>query len=118
MNVLKIAATSEPSAAAGAVANTLREEGMAEIQAIGPKAVNQAVKCIAIARGYMASSGVDLYFVPSFVEVAVSDETRTGIRFTVRSRTPVPVLRPRRRTNGPRPPAEPRSPTTEEWNDI
>lgn len=118
MNVLKIAATSEPTAAAGAVANTLREEGTAELQAIGPKAVNQAVKCIAIARGYMASSGVDLYFVPSFVDVAVSDETRTGIRFTVRSRTPVPMLRPRRRADIPLSPAEPRPPTAEEWNDI
>jgi stage V sporulation protein S len=115
VNVLKIAATSEASLAAGAVANTFREEGIAELQAIGPKAVNQAVKCIAIARGYVASSGVDLYFVPSFVEVDMSDETRTGIRFTVRSRTPVPVLRPRRKVVPPSP-AEPRQ--TGEWNDI
>jgi len=115
VNVLKIAATSEASLAAGAVANTFREEGIAELQAIGPKAVNQAVKCIAIARGYVASSGVDLYFVPSFVEVDMSDETRTGIRFTVRSRPPVPVLRPRRK-EAPPSPAEPRQ--TGEWNDI
>lgn len=118
MNVLKIASTSEPSSAAGAVANTFREEGRVELQAIGPKAVNQAVKCIAIARGYVASSGVDLYFVPSFVEVAVSDETRTGISFTVRSRTPVPALRPRRRANATRSTTEPHSPAEEEWNDI
>lgn len=118
VNVLRIASTSEPSSAAGAVANTFREEGRAELQAIGPKAVNQAVKCIAIARGYMASSGVDLYFVPSFVEVAVSDETRTGIRFTVRSRTPVPALRPRRRTDAPRSTAEHHPPAEEEWNNI
>ncbi len=116
MNVLKIAATSGASLAAGAVANTFRERGVAELQAIGPKAVNQAAKCIAIARGYMAPSGVDLYFVPSFVEVDVSDETRTGIRFTVRSRTPVPALRPRRK--GAVPPAEPDDPQTKEWTDI
>ncbi|GAB4306297.1 MAG: hypothetical protein Kow0097_05710 [Candidatus Bipolaricaulota bacterium] len=118
MNVLKIASTSEASLAAGAVANTFREEGVAELQAIGPKAVNQAVKCIAIARGYMAPSGVDLYFVPSFVEVNVSDETRTGIRFTVRSRTPVPALRPRRKGALPLPPPEPGAPATKEWQDI
>lgn len=119
MSVLRIASTSEPSSAAGAVANTLREEGGAELQAIGPKAVNQAVKCIAVARGYVASSGVDLYFVPSFVEVDVGDETRTGIRFTVRSRTPVPALRTRRRADAQRPPLDPPSPVTaEEWNDI
>lgn len=114
MNVLKIAATSEATLAAGAVANTIRAEGMAELQAIGPKAVNQAVKCIAIARGYVASSGVDLYFVPSFVEVDVSDVTRTGIRFTVRSRTPAPVLRPHRRGESPSS-RELDGPPEEEW---
>lgn len=118
MNVLKIAATSEAALAAGAVANTFREEGMAELQAIGPKAVNQAVKCIAIARGYVAASGADLYFVPSFVDVAIRNETRTGIRFSVRSRTPVPVLRPRRKGERLPSPPEPRAPQTEEWKDI
>lgn len=118
MNVLKIASTSEASLAAGAVANTFREEGMAELQAIGPKAVNQAVKCIAIARGYLAPSGVDLYFVPSFVEVDINDETRTGIRFTVRSRTPVSVFRPRRVEDPSLAPPEPRAPQAEEWQDI
>jgi stage V sporulation protein S len=118
VNVLKIAATSEASSAAGAVANTFREEGMAELQAIGPKAVNQAVKCIAIARGYVASSGVDLFFTPAFVDVQLNDETRTGIRFTVRSRTPVPVLRPRQRGESPLSPPERHAPQTEEWKDI
>lgn len=111
MNVLKIAANSDATSAAGAVANTFREEGVAEIQAIGPKAVNQAIKCIAIARGYVAPSGIDLFFVPAFVEVEVNGETRTGIRFTVRSRTPVPTLRPRT-SRGAEQPAE------EEWKDI
>ncbi len=62
------------------------------------------MKSIAIARGYVAASGVDLFFTPAFVEVAVNDETRTGIRFTVRSRTPVPALRPRRKGDEPPPP--------------
>ncbi len=100
MNVLKIAATSNPSAAAGALANTIREFGVAELQAIGPKAVNQAVKCIAIARGYMAPSGVDLFFVPSFTDVEINGEMKTALRFTVRSRTPVTSLRPRARGGG------------------
>jgi len=112
VNVLKIAAASDATAAAGAVANTFREEGVAEIQAIGPKAVNQAVKCVAIARGYVAPSGIDLFFVPSFVEVEVNGEIRTGIRFTVRSRTPVPPLRPRVRRGEQAPE------TKEEWKDI
>ncbi|HDC92392.1 stage V sporulation protein S [Candidatus Bipolaricaulota bacterium] len=100
MNVLKIAATSNPSAAAGALANTIREYGVAELQAIGPKAVNQAVKCIAIARGYMAPSGVDLFFVPSFTDVEINGDMKTALRFTVRSRTPVTSLRPRTRGGG------------------
>lgn len=116
MNVLRIAARSNAGLAAGALANAFREEGVAELQAIGPKAVNQAVKTIAIARGYLASSGVDLYFVPSFVDVELQDETRTGIRFTVRSRTPVPLLRPRRRDAPPSP--EPRVPSDKEWQDL
>ncbi len=97
MNTLKIGSTSNASAAAGAVANTIREEGIAELQAIGPKAVNQAVKSIAIARGYVAPSGLDLFFVPSFVDVEIGGETKTALRFTVRSRTPVTSLRPRTR---------------------
>ncbi len=100
MSTLKIASGSNPSAAAGAVANTIREEGAAEMQAIGPKAVNQAVKCVAIARGYVAPSGLDLFFVPSFVDVEITGEMKTAVKFTVRSRTPVARLRPRTRQGG------------------
>ncbi len=100
MSTLKIASGSNPSAAAGAVANTIREEGTAELQAIGPKAVNQAVKCVAIARGYVAPSGLDLFFVPSFVDVDINGEMKTAVRFTVNSRTPVAKLRPRTRQGG------------------
>lgn len=111
VNVLKVAANSDAQATAGAVANTFREEGVAELQAIGPKAVNQAVKSIAIARGYVAPSGIDLFFVPSFVEVEVNGEVRTGIRFTVRSRTPVLAQRPRARRGE-------KGSGKEEWKDI
>lgn len=109
MNVLKIASTSNASAAAGALANTIREEGVAELQAIGPKAVNQAVKCVAIARAYVASSGLDLFFVPAFVDVDINGEQKTAIRFTVKSRTPVTSLRPRGRKEDIPP---------EKWADI
>ncbi|MFO8034525.1 MAG: stage V sporulation protein S [Candidatus Bipolaricaulota bacterium] len=100
MSMLKIASGSDPSAAAGAVANTIREEGTAEMQAIGPKAVNQAVKCVSIARGYVAPSGLDLFFVPSFVDVEINEEMKTAVKFTVRSRTPVARLKPRTRQGG------------------
>ena len=86
--ILKVSSTSDPSATAGALANTIREEGVAELQAIGPKAVNQAVKAITFARGYMAPSGVDLYFFPSFVDVQIDDENKTAMRMEVKTRLP------------------------------
>lgn len=86
--VLKVSSTSDPSATAGALANTIREEGVAELQAIGPKAVNQAVKAITIARGYMAPSGVDLVFLPSFVDVEIDHENKTAMRLEVKTRLP------------------------------
>lgn|GEM_PF-10762 len=86
--MLKVSSTSEPSATAGALANTIRENSRAELQAIGPKAVNQAVKAITIARGYMAPSGVDLIFVPSFVDVEIDGENKTAMRMLVKTRLP------------------------------
>lgn len=86
MDILKVSAQSSSIATAGALANTIRQAGQAEIQGIGPKAVNQAVKAIAISRSYLASSGVDLIAVPNFVDVEVEGQQRTAIRFFVRPR--------------------------------
>ncbi len=94
MAVLKVSSSSSPSAAAGALANTIRDQGWAEIQVIGPKAVNQAVKAIAIARGYIAPSGIDLVAVPSFVEVEIEGQEKTAIRLEVRPRNPVAKFAP------------------------
>jgi len=89
MTVLKVSAKSKAAATAGALANTIREEGQAEIQVIGPKAVNQAVKAVAIARGYLASSGIDLILVPSFADVTIDGEAKTAIKMLVRPRHPL-----------------------------
>lgn len=88
MKSLKVSSHSNPSATAGAIATGIRESGEAEIQVIGPRAVNQAVKSIAIARSYLASSGVDLYCVPSFTTLRVmeANEEKTAIHFAVRPR--------------------------------
>lgn len=86
MEILKVSAQSDASATAGALANTIRESGEAELQGIGPKAINQAVKAIAIARSYLASSGVDLVSMPSFVDVEIDGEQRTALRFTITPR--------------------------------
>ncbi len=68
---------------AGAIAAILRNEGVVEVQAIGPHAVNQAVKAIAIARSYIDGEGLDLYTAPSFVKLELHNEERTAIRFAV-----------------------------------
>ncbi len=84
--VLKVAADSKPKAVAGALAAVLREKGSVELQAIGAGAVNQAVKAIAIARGYVAPNGMDLIAIPAFTKVEIEGEERTAIRFLVQAR--------------------------------
>ena len=86
MEVLKISSKSNPNSVAGAIAGLVKETNRAEMQAIGAGALNQAVKAVAIARGFVAPSGVDLVCVPAFAEVEVEGEGRTGIRLVVESR--------------------------------
>lgn len=85
MEVLRVSGHSRPNSVAGAIAALLRSEGQVEIQAIGPQAVNQAVKSLAIARGYVEDDGLDLVSAPSFVTLELHDEERTALRFHVRS---------------------------------
>ncbi|MBC7473843.1 MAG: stage V sporulation protein S [Candidatus Sericytochromatia bacterium] len=84
--LLQVASSSLPSSVAGAIAGMIREKGFCELQAIGAGAVNQSVKAIAIARGYMAPSGVDLVCVPAFVDVKINGEDRTAIKFVIEPR--------------------------------
>ncbi len=86
--VLKVSADSKPKAVAGAIAAVLREKGMVEIQAVGAGAVNQAVKAIAISRGFVAPNGIDLITIPAFTKVQIEGEERTAIKFLVEARTP------------------------------
>ncbi|MCD6239286.1 MAG: stage V sporulation protein S [Thermotoga sp.] len=85
-NMLKVSSNSKPNAVAGALAGVIRESGKAELQAIGAGAINQAVKAIAIARGYVAPSGVDLICIPAFTDVEIDGEERTAIKFIVEPR--------------------------------
>ena len=66
MEVLRVSTKSNPNSVAGALAGVLREKGTAELQAVGAGALNQAVKAVAIARGFVAPSGIDLVCVPCF----------------------------------------------------
>ncbi|MGI6548974.1 MAG: stage V sporulation protein S [Syntrophomonadales bacterium] len=86
MEVLKVSATSSPKSVAGALTAVLREYGRAEVQAVGAGAVNQAIKAIAITRGFVAPNGIDLVMIPAFVEIDIDDETRTAIKFLIEPR--------------------------------
>ncbi len=86
--VLKVSADSKPKAVAGAIAAVVREKGMVEIQAVGAGAVNQAVKAIAISRGFVAPNGIDLVSIPAFTKVQIEGEERTAIKFLIEARTP------------------------------
>jgi len=86
IDILKVSAKSNPNSVAGALAGVLRQRGSAELQAIGAGAINQSVKAIAIARGFVAPSGMDLVCIPAFTEIQINGEERTAIRLMVEIR--------------------------------
>lgn len=84
--MLQVASTSNPSLVAGAIAGVIRERQFCEIRVIGAGAINQTVKAIAIARGYMAPAGIDLVCIPAFEDIQINGEDRTAIKFRVEPR--------------------------------
>ena len=86
MDIIKVASRSRSPAVAGAIAGVMRERSRAEVQAIGAGAVNQAVKAVAIARGYLTPDGIDAICIPSFTTVEIEGKERTAIRLTVEPR--------------------------------
>ncbi len=86
MEVLKVSAKSNPNSVAGALAGVLRETKSAEMQAIGAGAINQAIKSIAIARGFVAPHGIDLICIPAFTDIQIDGEERTAIKLIVEPR--------------------------------
>lgn len=85
-DILKVSAKSSPNLVAGALAGVIRETGRAEMQTIGAGAINQAVKAVAIARGFLAPAGVELVCIPSFTEIKIEGEIRTAIKLIVEPR--------------------------------
>lgn len=86
MDILKVSANSKPTSVAGAIAGVIREKGCVEIQTVGAGAANQAIKAIAVARGYMAPSGIDLVCIPSFANIEIDGIERTAIKLIVEQR--------------------------------
>ncbi len=84
--IIKVSARSRSTAVAGAIAGVIRQHHRAEVQAIGAGAVNQAVKALAIARGYLERDEIDIVTVPYFTEVDIDGQERTAVRFGVEPR--------------------------------
>jgi stage V sporulation protein S len=87
VEVLKVSSKSNPNSVAGALAGVLRQYGAVEVQVVGAGALNQAIKAIAIARGFVAPSNIDLVCVPTFADIEIDGEGRTAIRLAVEDRT-------------------------------
>ena len=86
-DIIKVSARSRSTAVAGAIAGVIRQHAYAEVQAIGAGAVNQAVKALAIARGYLERDEIDIVSTPYFTEVDIDGNERTAVRFRVEPRT-------------------------------
>jgi stage V sporulation protein S len=86
MEQLKVSTKSNPNSVAGAMAGVLRQQGVVEVQVVGAGALNQAIKAVAIARGYVAAGGIDLVCVPTFADIEIDGERRTAIRLIIEDR--------------------------------
>jgi len=83
MDTIKVSANSRTAAVAGAIAGVIREHKHAEVQAIGAGAVNQAVKALVLATGYLRNDGINVICVPEFADVTIADKIRTAIKFVI-----------------------------------
>jgi stage V sporulation protein S len=86
VEVLKVSSKSNPNSVAGALAGVIREQGAVEIQTVGAGALNQAIKAVAIARGFIAPSGMELTCIPAFADIQINGEERTAIRLLIEPR--------------------------------
>src|SRR5690349_23592690 len=91
METLKVSTKSNPNSVAGAMAGVLRQQGAVEVQVVGAGALNQAIKAVAIARGYVAAGGIDLVCVPTFADIEIDGERRTAIRLVIEDRHHRPI---------------------------
>jgi stage V sporulation protein S len=83
MDMIKVSANSRTSAVAGAIAGVVREHHRAEVQAIGAGAVNQAMKALILATGYLKNDGINVTCVPEFADVTIEDKVRTAIKLVI-----------------------------------
>lgn len=84
MEVLKVSSNTKVNSLAGAIAGTIREEGTVEMSAIGAGAVNQAIKAIATAKGFLSPGGISIVCIPSFRTAGYGTDERTSINLIVK----------------------------------
>ena len=84
MEVLKVSSKSNPNSVAGAIAGQIKNNGKVEMQTIGAGALNQAIKSIAIARGFVAPIGINLICIPSFTEIQLGGENKSAVKLIVK----------------------------------
>lgn len=88
MEILKVSTKSNPNSVAGALANLLKENDRVEVDTIGAGAINQAIKAVAIARGFVAPIGLELFYVPAFMDIVIDGQPRTAIKLIVEKKQP------------------------------
>ena len=88
MEILKVSTKSNPNSVAGALANLLKENDRFEVDTIGAGAINQAIKAVAIARGFVAPIGLELFCVPAFMDIVIDGQPRTAIKLIVEKKQP------------------------------
>ncbi|MBR1386212.1 MAG: stage V sporulation protein S [Bacilli bacterium] len=86
METLKVSSKSNPNNVAGAITNILKEKDKVEVQVIGAGALNQLVKAIIIARGFVAPLGKNIVCIPSFNDIKINDEEKTAIKMIIELR--------------------------------
>ncbi len=83
MEFLKVSSKSSPASVAGAIAGMVKDGVPVNLQCVGAGAVNQAIKAIAIARGFLIPTGFDISCAPVFSDILIGGESRTAIRLSV-----------------------------------
>lgn len=73
-----------PNKLAGAIAKALKNDNTIEIQSVGAGSLNQSIKAVAIARGYLAPMGKDLICIPIFSNITIEGESRTAIKLILK----------------------------------
>lgn len=86
MEILKVSSKSNPSKVAGAIANIYREKENVEIQTVGAGALNQAIKAVSIARGYLSPGGINLVCIPAFTDIEIDGKEKTAIKLILEAK--------------------------------